>query len=144
MKAPAFLLPLLGHHAASCQLVDQAGRVVASRVHGALDATSRKKGLLGRTGLDEGEALVIAPCSAVHTFFMRFPIDVVHLDRAGRVVRLRRGMPPSRIDVSLRGFAVVELAAGSAERLGLRPGDSLRAVATSVPSVFPDTPGEGQ
>lgn len=125
MKAPAFLAPLLRRDTGPCVLVNQRGQVIASKVHGAFDSASRKKGLLGRDGLDEGEAIVIAPCNAVHMFFMRFPIDVVHLDREGRVVRVKAHVRPWRIDVSLRGFAVVELRAGSASRQGIQRGDRI-------------------
>ncbi len=50
----------------------------------AVDSATRKKGLLGREGLADGGGLVIAPTNAVHTFFMRFPIDIVFVSRAGR------------------------------------------------------------
>ena len=53
---------------------------MASRVVRAETAGTRAKGLLGRAGMDPGEALWIVPCSSIHTFFMRFPIDVLFLD----------------------------------------------------------------
>jgi uncharacterized protein len=59
----------------------------------------------------------------VHTFFMRFPIDIVFVTRAGRVVKVRESVPARRIAIALRAFAVVELAAGCAARRGLRAGD---------------------
>jgi uncharacterized protein len=125
MKAPPFLAPLLKADAASCSLVDQRGQVIASKVQGAFDSASRKQGLLGRDGLAEGEAIVIAPCNAVHTFFMKFPIDVVHVDREGRVLRVKSNLRPWRVDACWRGFAVIELPGGTAERLGLQRGDFL-------------------
>jgi uncharacterized membrane protein (UPF0127 family) len=87
------------------------GLVLATRVAPALDSASRRRGLLGRTGLDPSEALAIAPSNAVHTFGMKFPIDVLFVSRDGtvrkRVVALRRG----RIALALRAFAVIEFAA---------------------------------
>jgi uncharacterized membrane protein (UPF0127 family) len=56
---------------------------------------------------------------------MRFAIDVIFAARDGRVLKIRDAVPRSRIAVCLRGFAVIEMAAGSAARAGLRPGDQL-------------------
>lgn len=70
-------------------------------------------GLLGRKGLSEGEALVIRPCSAIHTFFMRFPIDVIFLDRASRVVKIIQDMQPYRLSRWVLGAKeVIELPSG--------------------------------
>ena len=74
----------------------------------------------------DDEALVIAPCNAVHTFFMRFPIDIVFLTRDGEVLSIRSSVGPWRMAVSFRGFAVLELAAGRAARCGLTTGERLR------------------
>ena len=102
-------------------------RTIVSRVHAAVDSASRKRGLLGRTGLND-TALVIAPCNAVHTFFMRVPIDVLFVDRQGRVLRVAREVRPWRIAAAWRAFAVIELAAAAAgginvgDQVGLRAG----------------------
>ena len=78
-------------------LVDAAnGRVVVPRLELALDSATRRKGLLGRDGLEEGTGLVIAPSNSVHTFFMRFPIDIVFLHRSGRVLKIRHRVPARR------------------------------------------------
>jgi uncharacterized membrane protein (UPF0127 family) len=98
---------------------------LATVVETAFDSASRKKGLLGRTGLADGAALVIAPCSAVHTFAMRFPIDLVFAQRDGRIVKLRHGVKASRIAVALRAFAVIEMRAGALVKAGLQVGDKL-------------------
>jgi uncharacterized membrane protein (UPF0127 family) len=63
----------------------------------------------------------------VHTFFMRFPIDLVFAARDGRVVKIRSGVGPWRISAAAGAFAVVELASGAAGRAGLRVGDRLVA-----------------
>jgi len=89
---------------------------LVSRVEAALDSATRRRGLLGRSGLDD-EALVIAPCNAVHTFFMRFPIDVAFVDREGAITRCFSRVPSWRI-VLWRGFATVELPAGTLSRTG--------------------------
>jgi uncharacterized protein len=102
------------------------GRVLVPALEVAVDSATRKKGLLGRDGLPDGAGLVIAPTNAVHTFFMRFPIDIVFVTRAGRVVKVCDAVPAWRIAVALRGYAVVELAAGGASRAGLAAGVHVR------------------
>jgi uncharacterized membrane protein (UPF0127 family) len=102
------------------------GRLVATDLEAAFDSASRRTGLLGRTGLADGSALIIAPCSGVHTFFMKFPIDVIFVGKDGTVTRVVKQLPPWRIGVSLRAFAAVETAAGTAVRTGTCPGDQLR------------------
>ena len=70
----------------------------------------RLKGLLGRSGLDGGEGLLIRPTSAVHTWFMRFPIDVVFLDGELRVLRIVSGLKPWRAAARRRAKVVLERA----------------------------------
>lgn len=121
-----FLEPLLARSAGAQALwIDGRDVPLATTVETAFDAASRKKGLLGRDGLAEGAALVIAPCSGVHTFAMRFPIDVIFVRRDGRVVKVRRAMPAGRMSASLGAFATVEMSAGAADRAGLQVGDRL-------------------
>jgi uncharacterized protein len=87
---------------------------------------SRMRGLLGRSALDQGEGLLLKPCGSVHMFFMRFPIDVVFLDRELSVVSVRTELRPWRT-AGARGAKVsLELAAGEAARLGIGPGMQLR------------------
>jgi uncharacterized membrane protein (UPF0127 family) len=99
--------------------------VVAEHVLTAFDSAERRKGLLGRDSLAEGSALVIAPCNAVHTFFMRFPIDIAFVARNGRVVKTRSAVRPSRISFAVRAFAVIELPAGALARSSTAQGDLL-------------------
>ncbi len=123
---PSFLSPALKAPGVPHRLViDRTGTVLVDMVELAVDSASRKKGLLGRDGLAEGAGLVIAPTNAIHTFFMRFPIDVIFLTRAGTVAKIRAGVGPRRVAGALRGFAVLEMAAGAAVRAGLRAGDTL-------------------
>ena len=120
-----FLSPLLREPNRRWLLEDiTAGAVLASSVEAAVDSTSRRHGLLGRTGLDDA-ALVIAPCNAVHTFFMRFPIDIVFVDRGGHVLRIVANVPAWRMSASWRAFATIELAAGTAARIGTAAGHAL-------------------
>ena len=124
--ASTFLTPLLRDPAGRHRLQNvRSGRVLAEHLIGAFDSRSRRRGLLGQASLGDGAAMLIAPSNAVHTFFMRFPIDVAFVDRSGRVLKTRRDVQPWRLAAALRGFAVVELAAGSLDRSDTRPGDTL-------------------
>src|SRR6516165_9881454 len=69
------------------------------------DSAKRRNGLLGREGLSRGEGLWIVPCEAVHTFGMRFPIDLVFLDRANRIVKIRSDVGPWRLSGCLRAHS---------------------------------------
>jgi uncharacterized membrane protein (UPF0127 family) len=100
-------------------------RVVANVLEAAFDSPSRTRGLLGRDGLSDGTALVIAPTNAIHTFGMRFPIDVIYAARNGRIVKLRRRMVPWRISAALGAFAVIEMAEGAIDRAELEVGEML-------------------
>lgn len=105
------------------------GVPVARRVERAASFRTRLVGLLGRSGLADDEGLWIEPCDSVHTFFMRFPIDVAFVDRDGVVVRRIDRMRPwraTRLHVAAR--ACVELAAGVLERHDVREGARLALV----------------
>ena len=98
------------------ELVDaSSGYVLVPQLEVAVDSATRKKGLLGRDGLAAGAALLIAPTNAVHTFFMRFPIDIVFAARNGEIVKVRRRVPAWRMAAAWRGYAVIELMADGAE-----------------------------
>jgi uncharacterized membrane protein (UPF0127 family) len=107
-------------------LVNQrTGTAIATSVERAVTRATRRRGLLGRDGLGAGCALMLEPCPAVHTAFMRFAIDVVFLDREGYAVKIVRNLVPWRIAVAPRAHAVVEMAAGTLEHLDLSVGDRL-------------------
>lgn len=94
-------------------------------------SATRRAGLLGASSMRHGEALILAPTQGVHTFGMRFPLDIVGVRRDGTVVSLRESVPRRRLVFSLRAFAMVEMAAGAVGRAGLRRGDRLEV---AVPS----------
>ena len=85
----------------------------------------RRKGLLGRDYLPVGEGLWIVPCESVHTFGMKFPIDVLYLDRRKRVRKARKMLVPWSMSLCLFAHSVLELPAGMIERTGTRPGDQI-------------------
>ena len=102
------------------------GRVLASRVRRADRWLERTLGFLPRSAIAGDEGLWIPRCRAVHTLGMRVPLDVVFLDRDGRVVRIEAGVPPGRWHVGEpRAHAVAEFAAGFALANALALGTAL-------------------
>jgi uncharacterized protein len=123
---PGFLRPLLDSPGEVFALENtRNGRIVADRLEPAFDSDTRRKGLLGRDFLAAGTGLVIAPSNSVHTFFMRFPIDVVFVRRDGSVIKVRHAVPAWRLTAAFGAFAVVELPAGTARKAELAPRDRL-------------------
>jgi uncharacterized membrane protein (UPF0127 family) len=104
-------------------------QILAHGIETAFDRQSRNRGLLGRLSLPEGRALILAPCNSIHTFFMKFPIDVAFVDRDGTIRRARSAVPPWRVQAAFRASAVVELASGSLQRAETRAGDRLYVAA---------------
>jgi uncharacterized protein len=82
----------------------------------------RLKGLLGYRSLDVKNGLLITPCNSVHTIGMKFPIDVVFVNRYNRVVKIETNMAPNRFSGCFFSHEVIELASGEASRLGLKLG----------------------
>ena len=94
----------------------------------AFDSRSRRDGLLGHDVFDEGHAMIIAPSNAIHTFFMRFPIDIAFVTRAGRVVKTCRGVKPWRMAAAIRAYAAIELPAGTLAACETDSGDVLEVI----------------
>ena len=113
--------------------------VVARRVLMARTALQQMVGLLGERMLPEGHGLILPRCQAVHTWGMRFSIDVLFVDRDWQIVALVPGLSPWRVSPMVwRADAVIELPAGTAAKLALRVGDRLHLVPTEA------VPGHGQ
>ncbi|MGA2325745.1 MAG: DUF192 domain-containing protein [Bryobacteraceae bacterium] len=89
--------------------------------------TSRKRrtGLLKHKSLPAGEGLWLAPCEGIHTFRMKFAIDVLFLDRSRKVLKIRHSMGRARISLCLRAHSVLELPAGTAKATATVEGDQL-------------------
>jgi uncharacterized protein len=104
---------------------DRTGRIVASSIEFAVDSRSRRTGLLGRSVLPDRHALILAPSNGIHTFGMRFPIDVIFLTRAGKVTKTRPDLGPSRVCFALSAYAVIELPVGALQSSETRRGDVL-------------------
>jgi hypothetical protein len=99
------------------------GSVLATRLDVAGSGPQRRKGLLGRASLLPGEGLWIVPCESVHTFFMKFPIDLVYLDREHRIKKVRSAVGAWRVSVCFSAHSVLELAAGAIRGTETQRGD---------------------
>jgi uncharacterized membrane protein (UPF0127 family) len=107
--------------------VSKGARIVASRVEWAGTSAQRRRGLLGRNGLDPEEGMYLAPCEWIHTFWMRFPIDVAFLARDGRVLTLHHNLKPNRLSkIVLRAQGALELSAGRLRATDTEVGDIIQ------------------
>ena len=125
----SFLLPLL--QAPSSKLVLRNlrnQRRLADTLVEAFDSKTRRVGLLRHKTFPNGSAMLIAPTNAVHTFFMRFPIDIAFVTREGRVVKTCATLRPWRLAAARGAYAVVELPAGTLARCDTVAGDTLAIV----------------
>lgn len=114
------------------------GTTVGERVELADTSLTRLWGLLGRRGLEAGGGLWITPSSGVHTMGMRFPIDVVGLDKHRRVIKVWHELAPYRVtSVSLKMHSVIELAAGGIRASDTELGDLLEVTG-------PENRGQGR
>ena len=103
-----------------------ADRPIYPRVHHARTLWQRLRGLLGRPALIRGEGLLITPCNSVHTFGMRYPLDLVFLDHGGTVVKCVTGLRPYCIAAARRARHTLELAPGSIASAHILVGDVLQ------------------
>lgn len=101
------------------------GALLASRAVLADSFAARFRGLLGRPPLAQGEGLLLEPCSCVHTWFMRFPIDVCFLDALGRVLGTAPDLKPWRMAGARGADRTLELPTGTLAKTGVREGDLL-------------------
>ena len=105
------------------------GQVFSAKCQITESSWERMRGLLGRS-LESGESLWIEPCNSVHTFFMKYDIDVIFLRTKSpghaEVIRLYEKMKPWRFSPMVwRANAVLEMPAGTCEKLGLKVGEEL-------------------
>lgn len=87
---------------------------------------SRFRGLMGRKFLEENRGLFLAPCSSIHMCFMRFPIDAVYVDSDFKIMKVTENLRPwIGVSACIGAWGVMELAAGTAGRLGYEKGMKL-------------------
>ncbi|MGI9657455.1 MAG: DUF192 domain-containing protein [Gaiellaceae bacterium] len=113
-------------------LRSRAGEPVCERCEIAATPVRRMRGLLGRAALGPGEGVLLKPAGSVHTWFMRFSIDVVFLDRDMRVLKVAANVAPWRARSCRGAKSALELRAGESERRGIELGERLAVVPTVV------------
>jgi len=99
--------------------------LISDRIEVARRFYSRLRGLLGRKSLDEGEGLLLSPCSSIHCFGMRFPIDAIFMDGQYKVVAIKPNMKPGSMASHRQARYVLELKAGQAARHKIEIGEHL-------------------
>jgi uncharacterized protein len=124
-----------GKMAGNLQAINRTrGTVVCARVERAEGAWGKGRGLLGRAGLEPGCGMLfevgpLNPFMWMHMFFMRFPIDIVFMDRYGRVIKINRELKPWQVSSVVFGArGALELPAGGAASSSTEPGDQIELV----------------
>lgn len=101
-------------------------QIITPKVIEAKTFWERSKGLLGREGIEKDTSMWIHRCPSIHTFFMRFKIDAVFVDRKLKVTSIKDCIPPGRITLPHLGSdSVFEMAAGLAQEMNIQVGDQL-------------------
>jgi uncharacterized protein len=111
------------------------GTVVGDAVFSAETSAARRTGLLKHERLASGEGLWIVPCEAVHTFFMKFALDLIYIDRKRRVKAVVRNVRPWRFSMCLPAHSVLELPVGTIDRTETQIGDQLELIKSDTNPV---------
>lgn len=99
-------------------ILDESGETLAANCELAADFKRRFLGLMFRPSISDDDALMLIPCNSVHTFFMRFSIDIIFIDKAGRIVYEERNIEPGNIMNPVKNaWGVLEFKGGKLERL---------------------------
>jgi uncharacterized membrane protein (UPF0127 family) len=104
------------------------GSLLGDSIDVADTSAKRNTGLLKHRGLDKGHGLWIVPCEGIHTFFMKFAIDVVYVDRKHRVRKVVRALGPWKLSFCLPAHSVIELPPGVIEQTQTQKGDQLEFI----------------
>lgn len=103
------------------------GRTIAESVELANTFFTRLKGLMFRETLSDGGGLYLHPCKSIHTFFMKFPIDVLYVDENGKIVGLEEKLKPGKIGKNVpKAASVIELSSGSIRKNRLNLGQIVK------------------
>lgn len=110
----------------SCSAVTSHGLTsLGDRIETANSFWTRFRGLLGRSGLEEGEGLLISPCWSIHCIGMKFAIDVIFLDRNYQVISVYPNLKPGAMASNRKARYVLELKAGEVARHNIQVGEQL-------------------
>ena len=107
-------------------MLNAAGEIIVEHLEQANGFASRFLGLMFRVSLAPNAGLLLDRCSSIHTFFMRFAIDVVYLTRDYQVIRIAAAVKPWRLSMESKAHSVLELPSGRSAELALAPGQQLK------------------
>lgn len=119
--------------------VSKGNVVIAQRVAWAGSSAERRRGLLGRSGLSADEGIYLIPCEWLHTFGMRFAIDVAFISASGLILAVYHGLKPNRLSkIVLRAKGALELSEGTLRVTKTEIGDAVEFLNSSMsdPIVF--------
>lgn len=110
------------------KLTQTNGEVICHKMAVATNIFSRMLGLMFSKDLPECDGFLLSPCNSIHTFFMRYSLDILFLDKDFKIVKVIYGLSPWRMTwVYLKSRHVLEMKAGTL-KLGLRHGEVLEAI----------------
>lgn len=110
-------------------IISSTKRILVGNLTVADSIFKRAKGLLGRTSLASDSGLLLKPCKAVHTFGMKFAIDIVFIDRGNRAIKVIKALKPNRMTaIYCNAATVLELSSGSTTEAQLAQGDYLEII----------------
>lgn len=107
------------------QTVKYNGKVIISELQIADGWIKKMVGLLNKTGISENEGLLLVDCCGIHTFFMRFEIDVFILSKNKKIMKIYEGLKPYKITDYIYNSDVLETKAGLADKYKIKVGDVL-------------------
>lgn len=107
------------------RLVTEVGEEIAHRLEIAEEFFDLARGLLGRSSLPPGEGILLSGCWNIHMFFMKFPIDVIYVDRDMEVLKVVPELAPWTVSACPGAHSTIELGSGTLERRPVRRGERL-------------------
>jgi uncharacterized membrane protein (UPF0127 family) len=113
------------------KLMTSNGDVLCQKMIIVSDIIARMKGLMFSTELPDCDGFLINPCNSIHTFFMRYSLDLVFLDKKLKVIKVIYDLKPWRMSwIYFRSHQVLEMKAGTLKK-NLNQGDTLEAICIS-------------
>lgn len=108
-----------------CSLYKEDGTQLCLKASIASNFWSRLRGLLGKIDLKEDEGIILYPSSSIHTFGMKFNIDVLFLDKDKRVLKVVKNMMPGEVNLAKMAYYVIELKSGVIQKKGINVADKI-------------------
>lgn len=108
------------------KLLDQfTPQLIAEKINLADNFSSRLVGLLGKLSIEEDEGLLLYPCASIHTYFMKFPVDVAFLNHEKEIIAIKENLMPKNTFAVKGAVYVLELKAGFLKKKNISLRDKL-------------------